>query len=138
MPCASSSTGSSRVSSRRYGHVMLVLQETHPQTVERVADGAEADELVLGHLARLGDAATPHEIHHFLYLPTPDAADVVARTLARDGWTTSVEESEGAWLVIAMRTRALTSKLVRDTRAQLARLAAEHEGVYDGWEALRQ
>jgi hypothetical protein len=114
-----------------------VHEETQPRAVERVADGADADELVLGHLARLGDPATPHETHHFLYFPTRDDADVVARTLARDGWTTSLEESEGAWLVIAMRTRALTSKLVRDTRAQLARLAAEHDGVYDGWEALR-
>jgi hypothetical protein len=115
-----------------------VRKETHPQTVERVADGAEADELVLDHLARLGDPARPHEVHHFLYLPTAGHAGVVARTLAREGWTTSVERSEGAWLVIAMRTRTLTSKLVRDTRAQLARLATEHAGVYDGWEALRQ
>jgi regulator of RNase E activity RraB len=117
---------------------MPVQKEKHPQAVERVADGAEADELVLDHLARLGDPEMPHEVHHFLYLPTPNDADAVARTLARDGWTTSVEESEGAWLVTAMRTRALTSKLVRDTRAQLALLAAEHDGVYDGWEALRQ
>lgn len=114
-------------------------KERHPNVVERVANAAAADELVLGHLARLdGDPATPHETHHFLYLPTPDDAEVVARTLARDGWSTSVEESEGAWLVIAVRTRTLTSKLVRDTRAHLARLAARHGGVYDGWEALRQ
>jgi hypothetical protein len=123
---------------RGSGHVTLV-QEQRPHAVERVADAAEADELVLDHLARLGgDPATPHETHHFLYLPTPASADAVARTLGRDGWSTSVEESEGAWLVIAVRTRTLSSKLVRDTRARLARLTAKHGGLYDGWEALRQ
>lgn len=118
---------------------MTPVQEKRPRAVERVADAAEADELVLTHLARLGgDPATPHETHHFVYLPTRGDADVVARTLVRHGWSTSVEESEGAWLVIAMRTQSLTSQLVRDTRTELAQLAAKHGGVYDGWEALRQ
>ena len=115
------------------------MQEKLPRDVERVADAVEADELVLDHLVRLGgDPSTPHETHHFLYLPTLGGADAVARALHRDGWSTSVEESEGAWLVIAVRTHTLTSKLVRDTRTRLARLAAKHGGVYDGWEALRQ
>ena len=117
---------------------MTLVQEKRPRDVERVADPAEADELVLDHLARLGgDLETPHETHHFVYLPTPAGADAVAHALHRDGWSTSVEESEGAWLVTAARTYALTSELVRDTRARLARLASEHGGVYDGWEALR-
>lgn len=118
---------------------MVLVQEKHPHAVERVADAAEADELVLDHLAWLdGDPLAPHETHHFLYLPTPEDADTVAQALVRDGWSTSVEESEDAWLVTAMRTHTLTSKLVRETRLQLARLAAKHGGVYDGWEALRQ
>ena len=118
---------------------MRVQEYTQPRAVERVANGADADMLVLDHLARLGGGPTTlHETHHFLYLPTRGDADAVARTLARDGWTTSLEASEGAWLVIAMRTRALTPAVVRDTRTQLERLAAGHAGVYDGWEALTQ
>jgi regulator of RNase E activity RraB len=115
------------------------VQARHTRSVERVVDAAEADKLVLAHLARLGGdpAATPHETHHFVYLPTPAGADAVAGALHRDGWSTSVEESEGAWLVTAARTYALTSELVRDTRTRLAKLASKHGGVYDGWEALR-
>jgi regulator of RNase E activity RraB len=114
------------------------MQEKRSRNVERVADPAVADELVLDHLARLGDdPAASHETHHFLYLPASDGADTVARTLHRDGWSTSIEESEGAWLVTAVRTYPLTPELVRDTRAQLRELAAEHDGVYDGWEAVR-
>ena len=116
----------------------MLVQENRRRNVERVADPAEADELVLDHLARLGnDPAASHETHHFLYLPTPDGADAAARTLHRDGWSTSIEESEGAWLVTAMRTFRLTPELVRETRAQLSELAARHDGVYDGWEAVR-
>jgi hypothetical protein len=104
--------------------------------VERVADACEADERVLDHLARLGcDPAQPHEVRHFVYVPARSDADAVASVLAADGWSTAVEQSEGAWLVVATRVRTLTLARVRDTRARLAALAAAHDGVYDGWEA---
>jgi regulator of RNase E activity RraB len=116
----------------------MPMQEKRSRHVERVADPAVADELVLDHLVRLGgDPAASHETHHFLYLPTPDGADAVARTLHREGWSTSIDESEGAWLVTAVRTYPLTPELVRDTRVQLRELAGKHGGVYDGWEAVR-
>lgn len=114
------------------------MHAKHPRAVERVADPAEADELVLDHLARLGgDPAASHETHHFIYLPTQDGADEVAHMLHRDGWSTSAEESEGAWLITAVRRYPLTPELVRTTRVQLSELAATHGGVYDGWEAVR-
>lgn len=117
----------------------MLVQEKRPRDIERVADPAEADELVLEHLSRLGDdPAASHETHHFLYLPAPDDADTVARALDRDGWSTSTEESEDAWLVTASRTYVLTPEVVRDTRAQLSQLVGKHGGVYDGWEVIRQ
>lgn len=104
--------------------------------VERVDDASEADERVLDHLARLGcDRSQPRETRHFLYLPEQPGAEAVARALGADGWSTSVERSEGAWLVVATRARTLTLDLVRETRARLAALASEHGGLYDGWEA---
>ena len=106
------------------------------RAVEQVDDACEADERVLGHLTRLGcDPSAPRETHHFLYLPEQDGAEAVAHTLAADGWSTSVERSEGAWLVVATRARTLTLELVRETRVLLAALAAEYGGLYDGWEA---
>jgi hypothetical protein len=106
------------------------------RAVERVDDACEADERVLGHLARLGcDPSVPRETRHFLYLPAHGGAEAVARALGSDGWSTSIERSEGAWLIVATRARTLTLELVRETRARLAALASEHGGVYDGWEA---
>ena len=106
-----------------------------PRTVERIESASDADERVLEHLLRLGcDLSSPREIHHFLYLPTRGDAENVACELDADGWLTSVEQSEGAWLVVAKRARTLTPELVSETRVQLASLASSSGGVYDGWE----
>jgi Regulator of ribonuclease activity B len=115
---------------------MLPGQGKTSPAVERVDDASEADERVLGHLARLGcDPSQPRETRHFLYLPEQPGAAAVARALGADGWSTSVERSEGAWLVVATRARTLTVDIVRETRTRLAALASEHGGLYDGWEA---
>jgi hypothetical protein len=108
----------------------------HALESERVDDADEADARVLDHLERLGcDPAEPRETHHYLYLPAESNAEAVAHALRTDGWSTKVEQSEGAWLVVATRTRTLTLELVRETRACLAALASQHGGLYDGWEA---
>jgi hypothetical protein len=115
---------------------MLPRQGKSTRAVERIDDAGEADERVLDHLARLGcDPSVPRETRHFLYLPAKAGADAVARSLQADGWSTSVERNEGAWLLVATRARTLTLDVVRETRARLAALALEHDGVYDGWEA---
>ena len=114
----------------------LPWKRKRARQLERVDDAGEADERVLDHLAKLGcDPAAPRETHHFLYLPAESGAEAVAHALASDGWSTTVEECEGAWLVVATRARTLTLDLVRETRAGLAALASEHGGLYDGWEA---
>ena len=71
----------------------------------------------------------------FCISPPGADADAVAHALDADGWSTTVEQSEGAWLVVATRARTLTVELVHETRARLAALASEHGGLYDGWEA---
>ncbi|MDX6440923.1 MAG: hypothetical protein QOE43_652 [Gaiellaceae bacterium] len=115
---------------------MLPGEGKTTRAVERVDDAGEADERVLDHLARLGcDPSVPRETRHFLYLPARGGAEAAARSLEADGWSTSVERSEGAWLLVATRARTLTLDMVRETRAGLAALASEHGGVYDGWEA---
>jgi regulator of RNase E activity RraB len=106
------------------------------RAVERIDDAREADQRVLDHLARLGcDPSAPRETRHFLYLPEQGGAEAVADALGAEGWSTSVERSEGAWLVVATRVHTLTVEVVRETRARLAALASEHGGLYDGWEA---
>ena len=92
---------------------------------------------MLDHLARLGcDPAAPREIASLPLPPASGPTPTRSRTRStRDGWSTAVEQSEGAWLVVATRSRALDVELVHETRARLAALAAEHGGLYDGWEA---
>jgi hypothetical protein len=112
------------------------MRRTRARAVERIDDASEADERVLDHLAMLGcDSSRPCESRHFLYLPEPAGADAVAEALHRDGWLTSIEQSEDVWLVIATRVRGLTLDVVRQTRTRLEALASERGGVYDGWEA---
>lgn len=107
------------------------------RTVERIADGGAADERVLAHLSALGcDLAQPREVAHYLYLPRRRDADAVAAALERDGWQTRTDACDGgSWLVVATGVRDLATDVVRDTRRTLEALAAEHGGVYDGWEA---
>jgi hypothetical protein len=136
--CVTSLQRSKRVSSLAAGYECCMLPRRGKTTpdVERVDDAGDADARVLAHLARLGcDPSEPRESRHFLYLPAQDGAEAVARALGADGWSTSIERSEGAWLVVATRARALTLDVVRETRARLAALAEEHGGLYDGWEA---
>jgi len=108
------------------------------ERVELVRDPADADSRVLQHLRALGcDPTKARSTRHFIYLPTSEDADAVARTLEREGWDTAVHEAEDIWLVVAACLRVLTGPLVRETRARLASLAAAHGGAYDGWEAER-
>jgi Regulator of ribonuclease activity B len=108
------------------------------EQMELVQDPAAADARVLEHLRNLGcDTRQARGIRHFIYLPTSDGADAVARVLEREGWDTSVEEDADVWLVVAGCLRVLDEPLVQETRAHLASLAAAHGGAYDGWEAER-
>jgi Regulator of ribonuclease activity B len=115
---------------------MSGLRGERARAVERIDDAWEADERVLDHLATLGcDLAEPLESRHFLYLPERTDADAVAEALQGDGWLTSVERSEHAWLVNATRVCELTPDVVQRTRVLLEALASARGGVYDGWEA---
>jgi NAD-dependent DNA ligase len=106
--------------------------------VERVSDPREADARVLHHLRTLGcDPKQARGVRHFIYFPTSDRAQAVARVLEREGWDTAVQEAEDIWLVVAGCLRVLTGSLVRETRSHLASLAAANGGSYDGWEAER-
>lgn len=108
--------------------------------VERIDDATAADERVLDHLARLGcDAATPCVSTHFVYVLGHAGAEAIATKLRGDGWQTTVEPEDEVdidmRLVTATRRTTLDSSSVRRTRTRLEALAAEHDGVYDGWQA---
>jgi regulator of RNase E activity RraB len=105
---------------------------------ERIDDPREADARVLEHLANLGcDPAEPREVRHFFFAEDRLDARSVADALAREGWSTRVDEWDEAWLVVATHLQSLSSGLVDRTRTQFESLAAQHSAHYDGWEADR-
>ena len=116
---------------------MQLWRQGRVRAVERVHDAVEADGLVLTHLSELGcDPRQPRECRHYLYVPGEPGARAVASSLnAAEGWDAEVEEVRHAWLVTATTVTGLDHDVVRGTRARLERLADEHGGEYDGWEA---
>ncbi len=111
----------------------LVRRKGKPKTPR------EADALALRQLAGRGaDLAQPRHVIHFLYFEDESAAQTTA-ALARDaGWTAHVEppgENVAAWTVRADGTRVVSAVTVESFRSWFERVAAEHGGEYDGWEA---
>lgn len=98
----------------------------------------EADRLALRQLAGRGaDLTKPRHVIHYLYFPTErqarDAGDAIG-----DAWRTNVEpptEDIAEWCLKADGDRTLAPDTVAALRSWFARLAAEHGGEYDGWEA---
>lgn len=98
----------------------------------------EADRLALRQLAGRGaDLSKPRHIIHFLYFPTErqarDAVDAIG-----DAWKTQVEApTEGIehWSVKADGNRTIGPEIVSGFRSWFDRIATEHGGEYDGWEA---
>jgi regulator of RNase E activity RraB len=108
------------------------------RVVERIDDAREADVRVLEHLASLGcDPAEPREVRHFFVVDDRVEAQRIAGTLAHEGWSSRVEASDDAWLVVARNLQSLDSGLVDRTRVRFEALAAQHRAQYDGWEAER-
>ncbi len=116
---------------------MELWRQGRVRAVERVHDAVEADALVLTHLAELGcDPRQPRECRHYLYVPGELGARTVASSLnSAGGWDAEVEEVRDAWLVTATTVTGLDDDVVRVTRARFERLALDHGGEYDGWEA---
>jgi hypothetical protein len=71
--------------------------ENDVREVERIDDPREADARVLEHLADLGcDPAEPREVRHFFFAADRLDARSMADALAREGWSTRVDEWDEA------------------------------------------
>jgi hypothetical protein len=88
-------------------------------------------------LAALSGGDAPHPIHHYLYVPTSEAAGDVAKELRACGYHT--EERPGAdgvsWLVLVRHEAVPTEQLMYSMRRSMEALVARVGGEYDGWEA---
>jgi uncharacterized membrane-anchored protein len=99
----------------------------------------EADALALRHLAGRGaDLARPRHVIHFLYFSSEANARAAAAAIDEASWTTVVnppDEAIAEWSVRADSQRIVGAETVAAFRTWFERVAAEHEGEYDGWEA---
>lgn len=96
------------------------------------------EDLALQELLQATDAPeAPHCFQHYLYFASSDVGEAVAEQLRERGFT--VESRPGAdgvhWLVLASHVIRLEREAVVAARMSLERLALEHAGEYDGWEA---
>jgi Regulator of ribonuclease activity B len=99
----------------------------------------EADKLALRHLAARGaDLAKPRHIIHFVLFAEEADARAAAEAIEGGSWTTNVEppsETLDEWSVRVDGQRIVGPETVAAFRAQFERIAAQHSGEYDGWEA---
>jgi hypothetical protein len=99
----------------------------------------EADALALRQLEGRGaDLAKPRHVIHFLYFDGEADARAAAETIDEASWKTVVEPpAEGIeqWCVKADANRIVAPDTVSAFRVWFERVAADHDGEYDGWEA---
>jgi hypothetical protein len=99
----------------------------------------EADSLALRQLEGRGaDLTKARHVIHFLYFAQEADARAAAESVAQGSWTITVEppsEEIAEWCVKADGHRTVGPDTVGAFRAWFERIAAEHGGAYDGWEA---
>ena len=103
---------------------------------------AEADRLTLRQLESLGANLTrPRHVLHFLYFADGQHARDAAQDIDRAGYEVTIsppDDTIAEWSVRAEATRVVDGTTVDAFRAWFERVAAEHAGEYDGWEAAAQ
>ncbi len=99
----------------------------------------DADKLALRQLAGRGaDLTKPRHVIHYLYFAADDDARAAAEAIGEASWTTNVEPPTDAiaeWCVKADGNRTVGPETVAAFRAWFEKVAADHRGEYDGWEA---
>ena len=104
---------------------------------------ADLDKLSLEHLRAAGaDLSRARHVLHFLYFDDEAAARAAAAEIAAVGYDTTVtdpdeepDEKIAQWSVRAESTRVVNETTVHAFRPWFERMADEHRGEYDGWEA---
>jgi hypothetical protein len=87
--------------------------------------------------ARGANLSRPRHVIHTLGFQHREGADGAAATAERAGWHATLGgQADGAlWSLRIEDTRVVDDTTVRAFRAWFERLAAAHDGAYEGWEA---
>ena len=98
----------------------------------------DADALALRHLEKRGaDLSQPRHVIHFLLFASEGGARAAAAQVADGSWTAHVEAptTHEKWVVRIDGQRIVGRETIAAFRSQFERIAAAHDGEYDGWEA---
>ena len=104
----------------------------------RPATPEEADRLALRQLAGRGaNLAESRRVVHILVFQTEEAARSLATDLDSTDYEVTVEApaGDGEWTVRVAGRRVVSRDTVPGFRAWFERVAREHGGEYEGWEA---
>ena len=107
---------------------LLLLRPVKAQTSQ--------DSLVIAQLKKAGsNLSKPHEIEFFFYFHTKEAAEHVSEKLNALGFSAKAEPAaKGSdWLVLAKKSLVPTESALVELRSKFDAIAAEDNGVYDGW-----
>ncbi|HVC95243.1 MAG TPA: ribonuclease E inhibitor RraB [Pirellulales bacterium] len=95
------------------------------------------DNEALEQLRLVSNITSLHLLQHYLYFQQENDAKDVANTMEEHGFSVELRRSADGmdWLVLATSQIMPTEANVAELRLRLERIASEHSGEYDGWEA---
>jgi len=91
-------------------------------------------------LRSTSNAQLVHVIENYLYFPDERVARTVADILAQQGFGVTFRRGADRinWLVLATAKLIPTESAMDEMCARFEKLAEEHQGEHDGWEAIVQ
>ena len=96
------------------------------------------DDDVIDQLRKAGsDLSKPHPTDFYIYVPTEESANRIAKLLSAEGFKVAVEPAatRSNWLALASRDLILTPQILAELTRKFTDLARLENGDYDGWEA---
>lgn len=101
----------------------------------------DEDEVILRSLRESGvDVAHELPVDFILYFPSESDARKALRTTQRDGFAGELHpppSDDLDWMIVLSRRMVPSLEALREVRARLDELAAEHDGEFEGWDVAR-
>ena len=91
----------------------------------------------INELRAVSDVSSIHVLKHYLYFADESNSSKASQRLVKRGFQVINRPSADGetWLVLASHIAVPTEERIGAIRADLEKLAEEHGGEYDGWEA---
>lgn len=108
------------------------------ERIRELTDAAAGPQMIADLRASGFDPRRPHDVDHYLYFPSLQAADRAADAFRKEGYkakVTRAADDHHRWLVLARHRIVPAETDVDELLRGLSQRATDHGGEYDGWEA---